>query len=60
VIRHKVEAKNPALWKTGTQKGRGSQWCNWLPTTPHKYGEEGVVIGVHFSPPTLGDYLFVC
>src|SRR5918998_5353878 len=27
----KVEAKNPALWKTGTQKGSGSQWCNRLP-----------------------------
>ena len=32
--RNKVEARNPVLWKAGTQEGQGSQWCNRLPTRP--------------------------
>ena len=42
-IKHKVEAKNPALWKTGTQQGRGSQWCDPLPSiSPTDEGGKGL------------------
>ena len=44
-IGHKVEAKNPALWKTGTQEGLGSQWCNRLPLERHENHASGVVAG---------------
>jgi hypothetical protein len=37
-IRYKVEALNPALWKTGTQEGSGSQWCDRLPSIPQDRG----------------------
>src|SRR5215210_5690087 len=33
-ISYKVEAKNPALWKTGTREGLGSQWCDRVPSIP--------------------------
>ncbi len=39
-VSHKVEALNPALRKTGTQQGLGSQWCNRLPAMPPRYWEE--------------------
>ena len=51
-ISHKVEASNPALRKTGTQQGQGSQWCDRLPAIPHKVGEEGVVVGMWYPTPT--------
>ena len=47
-IGHKVEALNPALWKTGTQQGQGSQWCDRLPPLfpPERaQGEERVGVG---------------
>src|SRR5215211_5558452 len=37
-IRYKVEALNPVLWKLGTQKGLGSQWCNRLPSISQEDG----------------------
>ena len=44
-MKHKVEALIPALWKTGTREGLGSQWCNRLPSIPQEDGEKGVVVG---------------
>jgi hypothetical protein len=52
VVKHKVEALNQALRKWDTQEGLGSQWCNRLPCISLRKGEEGVVIGMCFSPPT--------
>jgi hypothetical protein len=52
VIRHKVEAKNPALWKTGTQRGWGASGATGYLLNPLDLGEEGVVGGMRFSPPT--------
>jgi hypothetical protein len=45
-VTHKVEALNPALWKTGTQEGRGASGATGYLLCPLDIGEEGMVWSV--------------
>jgi hypothetical protein len=58
VIRHKVEALNPALWKKlGTQRGVGASGATGYLLCPLDIGRKGLrVVGIRFLAPT-GSYM---